>query len=68
MTRKKLIKGREAVLLSLPDGYTSESYSLTVGNKYIIKDLDGSNAIITTDDPKRTASIWSGRLEMVKKK
>lgn len=53
---------QEVVLTSQPDGCSTRGLPLTVGNVYRLLGRDGSNVIITTDDPELTASIWRGRV------
>lgn len=61
--RKSSVRGRWAKLIQLPDGYTSSAYNLTVGEKYLIEDMDGSNVRLFTDEG--VVSIWCGRVEIL---
>lgn len=57
------VVGRWARLIQLPDGCTSSAYNLTIGDCYLIDDVEGSNVWLRTDDG--LVSIWRGRVEIL---
>jgi hypothetical protein len=54
------------ILLELPTGQSTKDSPLTVGKTYELLHRNGSNVCITTDDPLLTATIWQGRVKILK--
>lgn len=57
--------GDMVTLLEKPCGYVTRYCKLTVGNRYVVKDFEGSNVITTTDEPDGKASYNRQRVERV---
>lgn len=55
--------GDKLKLIEMPDGRLSPVTILTLGKIYEFKCWDGSNVVITSDDPESEASIWHGRVQ-----
>lgn len=60
-----LAVGDSVVLLSLPDGYESRHYPLTLGATYEVQAFMGSNVVTTSDEPSLSADYWRGRVAKV---
>ena len=58
-------RGDTVELLEKPDGYLSQHYNLTVGQRYEVLDIAGCCVVTTTDTPGETGMYNSGRVKVV---
>lgn len=60
-------RGDIVELREKPDGYVSQHYNLTVGQRYEVLDIAGCCVITTTDTPGETGMYNAERVQVVQR-